>query len=70
MRLIAAIALVLSCLAQSAQAQLPAARLDGIFPAGAKVGTTIDVTLTGIDLDDATELHFSHPGVTAKPKIA
>ncbi len=70
MRPIVAIAVVMSCFAQSAEAQLPAARLDGIFPAGAQVGTTVDVTLTGIDLDDAAELHFSHPGLTAKPKMA
>lgn len=70
MRLILATALVLSCVAQSAYAQLPATRLDSIFPAGAKPGTTVDVTITGADLDDATALHFSHPGITAKAKMA
>ena len=69
MRPIALITLVLSCTAQAAYAQLPATRLDGIFPAGAKAGTTIDVTVTGSDLDDAAELWFSHPGITAKPKL-
>lgn len=70
MRPIAAIALVLSCVAQTAYAQLPATRLDSIYPAGAKVGATVEVAITGIDLDDAVELHFSHPGITAKQKMA
>ena len=51
-------------------AQLPAARLDSIFPAGVRVGATVQVTLGGGDLDDVSELHFSHPGITAKPKMA
>ncbi len=55
---------------ESALAQLPAIRLDGIFPAGTQVGTTVEVTLTGNDLDGAAELHFSHPGITATPKMA
>ena len=67
---IAAIALVLLFAVPSTFAQLPAIRLDGIFPAGTQIGTTVDVTLTGNDLDDAAELHFSHPGITAKPKMA
>lgn len=56
--------------AQTVFAQLPAARLDSIFPAGAQVGAAVEVALTGNDLDDAAELHFSHPGITAKPKMA
>ncbi len=63
-------AVVLSCAAESAFAQLPAIRLDGIFPAGTQAGKTVEVTLTGNDMDDAAELHFSHPGITAKPKMA
>lgn len=70
MRYVAAIALALSLVAEATFAQLPAARMDSIFPAGAKIGATVDVTLAGIDLDDASELHFSHPGITAKPKMA
>jgi hypothetical protein len=50
-------------------AQLPAARLDGIFPAGATPGATFDLTITGNDLDDADKLHFSHPGITAARKM-
>lgn len=50
--------------------QLPAARLDGAFPAGGKAGDTIDVTIFGGDLDDVDRLSFSHQGISAKPKLA
>lgn len=49
-------------------AQLPAARLDAVFPAGAAPGTTLDVTIHGADLDDVASLLFSTPGITAAPK--
>ena len=67
---LAAIVAALVFATGSAFAQLPAIRLDGIFPTGAQVGTTVEVTLTGNDLDDAAELHFTHPGITAAPKMA
>lgn len=54
----------------TAWAQLPAARLDGVFPAGGKAGDTIDVTIFGGDLDDVGQLIFSHQGISAKPKLA
>jgi len=49
-------------------AQLPLARLLTVFPPGGKVGSQFEVALTGADLDEATQLHFSHPGITAKQK--
>lgn len=49
-------------------AQLPAARLEGLFPAGANPGATLDVTVSGVDLDDASSLQFTHPGITAVQK--
>jgi len=50
-------------------AQLPQARLNTIFPLGGQRGTTLEVTLgTGVDLDEASTLYFSHPGITAVPK--
>ena len=52
---------------QPAMAQLPAARLNSVFPPGGKQGTTIDVALAGTDLEEAT-LHFSRPGFSAVPK--
>src|SRR2546421_11348430 len=50
------------------RAELPLARLTAVFPAGAQAGSTIEVTLTGQDLDDVTQLYFAHSGITAKPK--
>ena len=46
---------------------LPAPRLLTTLPMGGQAGTTFDVTITGDNLDDDPELHFSHPGITAKP---
>src|SRR5439155_16023967 len=51
-------------------AQLPLARLLTVFPPGGKVGSQFEVTLTGADLDEASELHFSHAGITGKQKAA
>jgi hypothetical protein len=42
--------------------------LFSIFPSGGKQGTTVEVTLSGIDLDDVEALIFSDPGVTARRK--
>src|SRR6185437_7339001 len=63
-------ALLIACLviSSSARAQLPAARLNTIFPPGGKIGATFDVTVSGVDLDGATEIRFSQPGITSKPK--
>lgn len=52
-------------LAVGASAQLPQPKLHTVFPPGAKVGTSVDVTVTGVELDDI-QLRFSHPGITAK----
>jgi hypothetical protein len=46
--------------------QLPNPRLNSISPAGGKVGTSLEVTFTGTDLDLPEALLFSHPGITAK----
>ena len=51
-------------------AQLPATRLDGIFPAGAAAGATLEVTIAGDDLDDVDRLVFSHEGITFARKMA
>ena len=67
-RLLAALFLLLS--ASAVQAQLPSTRLGSIFPAGVKVGESIDVVISGADLDDVVQLHFSHPGITAKQKLS
>ncbi len=49
-------------------AELPVARLDTVFPPGGKSGSEIDLVATGADLDEASALHFTHPGITATLK--
>src|SRR3954452_23242318 len=52
------------------RAELPQAKLTSIIPSGGKIGTDVDVTASGADLDDASGLRFSHPGIVAKLKTA
>src|SRR5438309_11880003 len=47
-------------------AQLPVARLFTVFPPGGKAGAQVEIELTGADLDEASQLHFSDPAITAK----
>jgi hypothetical protein len=47
---------------------LPLPRLLTTMPMGGMVGSTVEVTITGENVDDATELLFTHPGITATPK--
>src|SRR3954471_9805045 len=54
-------------LAVSLRADLPAARLTSVFPPGARIGTTVEVTIGGDDLDDLADLRFSNPGIFARP---
>src|SRR5687768_12447927 len=60
-------ALAASLAPATASAQLPVARLHAVFPPGGQAGSSVEVKLTGQDLDDAKELRFSHPGITAEP---
>ncbi len=56
-------------LANEAFAQLPQARLNAVFPTGGQRGTSVEVTLAGgVDLDEASYLYISHPGITAVQK--
>ncbi|MEQ9412095.1 MAG: PPC domain-containing protein [Fuerstiella sp.] len=48
---------------------LPAPRLLTTMPMGGQVGTTVDVTITGENFEAADELSFSHPGITAVPRV-
>lgn len=52
-----------TALAQQPQVLHPQPRITSAFPMGTKAGTTVEVTINGTDLDDATLLHFSHPGL-------
>ena len=47
--------------------QLPAARLNSVFPCGARQATAVECTIAGADLEQASGLDFSHPGITAEP---
>ncbi len=48
-------------------AQLPSARLNSIFPSGGRAGTSVECTIGGTDLDEASGLYFSHPGIKGEP---
>jgi hypothetical protein len=45
---------------------LPTARLVSLMPCGGKLGTTVEVTFTGIDLEEPEKLIFSHPNIKAE----
>ncbi|HVC95659.1 MAG TPA: hypothetical protein VND64_18340, partial [Pirellulales bacterium] len=68
-RFVILLAIALTLDATCAQAQLPDARLFSIFPTGGQQGTKVEVILTGVDLDGADRLLFSHLGITAAAKI-
>lgn len=57
--------LTASALAQ--QVTLPLPRLLTVTPMGGQAGTTVEVTITGENIEDVTELAFSTPKITAKP---
>jgi hypothetical protein len=46
---------------------LPNPRLMTVTPPGGKVGTTVEVTFGGTDLEEPQTLLFSHPGIKAEP---
>jgi hypothetical protein len=48
---------------------LPLPRLLTTMPMGGTVGTQVEITVTGENVEDATELLFTHPGLTAAPKL-
>ena len=49
-----------------AHAQLPVAKMSMVYPAGAKIGTTVNMSVSGTDLDGLEKVFFSHPGITGK----
>ncbi len=73
-RIVFGIAAVIACAlaAESAAQQqvppppgLPTPRINNVFPCGAKSGTSVEVTITGYDLDEPKGLIFSHSGFKA-----
>ncbi|MCB1099504.1 MAG: pre-peptidase C-terminal domain-containing protein [Verrucomicrobiae bacterium] len=53
-------------LGSCANAQLASLQLDTVFPPGAQSGTTVEVTLSGQDMDELEGLMFSHAGIVAR----
>lgn len=53
--------------AQPLDSALPQVRLNTIFPAGAKAGSTVEISFTGTDLDELEGVVFSHPGFKVEP---
>ncbi len=49
-------------------AELPTPLLTTLTPPGGKMGTELELAITGVDLDEADALHFSHPSITAALK--
>ncbi|MBY0230074.1 MAG: PPC domain-containing protein [Gemmataceae bacterium] len=64
-RLVHLVTLSLCHLVTEAQAQLPHARLDRLFPLGGSPGKTLSVSLEGRDLDGVAALRFDRPGFKA-----
>ena len=52
-----------------AQVTIPQPVLTTVSPPVAKAGTTVELSITGTDLDGATKLLFSSPGITCAPKL-
>ena len=48
---------------------LPLPRLLTTMPMGGTVGTQVEITITGENIEDASELLFTHSGLTATPKL-
>lgn len=60
---VAACAFVAESAAQQPPPGLPSPRINTVFPVGARVGTSVEVSAVGFDLDEPTGLLFSHPGI-------
>ncbi|MSQ97396.1 MAG: hypothetical protein EXR98_22975 [Gemmataceae bacterium] len=43
--------------------QWPTPRLTVLTPSGGKIGTSVEVTFAGTEIEEPTELIFSHPGI-------
>ena len=67
-RMVVIIGIALTC--ETLFAQLPASRLDLISPAVGTIGSEIEVTVHGAELDEADKLVFTNPGITATQKVS
>src|SRR5262245_4460522 len=68
-RFAVALACALFCAGAPALAQLPITQLTSVFPPGGKLGTAVEITIAGNDMDDVSQLVFNHPGLTAAAKM-
>jgi hypothetical protein len=48
---------------------LPGPRLLTVVPAGARAGSSVEVTFTGTDIEEPETLFFSRPGIKAEPVL-
>lgn len=64
-RLVFGLLLLAACGTAAAQPPpgLPSARVQHAFPGGVKVGTTVEITVTGTDTEEPEKLLFAHPGL-------
>ncbi|MCA9013084.1 MAG: serine protease, partial [Planctomycetaceae bacterium] len=65
------LALALFAVAPAACAQsvcLPLPRLLTTMPMGGTVGSQVEITITGENIEDISQMIFTHPGLTAVPK--
>ncbi|MGH7138139.1 MAG: PPC domain-containing protein, partial [Pirellulales bacterium] len=58
--------LAIVILAAYARADLPTTRLDRIVPLGGAAASSLDVQVSAADADEAKQLVFDHPGLTAE----
>jgi len=63
------ILLVFLLIQQTISAQLPTADLRRIQPFSTSAGKTFELSISGANLDNATELRFTHPGIKANPVL-
>ncbi len=48
---------------------LPLPRLLTTMPMGGTVGTHVEITISGENIEDISQMIFTHPGITATPKL-
>lgn len=60
------LSLFIACACTSALCAQPIPRLTVITPQGGQVGTTVQITLAGVDLDETTSLMIAPAGLTAE----
>ncbi|HEX4000597.1 MAG TPA: hypothetical protein VHX65_18760 [Pirellulales bacterium] len=67
----ASVMIGLLCAGSSARGDNPmlGAQLTAVFPPGGKQASTVEVATEGTNIDDATSLVFSHPGLSGTPKM-